>query len=198
MSLILCVVSNFYVVPEFHFTLIFQFAHNDPGQRGFSFAVFANKSYFFAAFNGQINFFQNIELSVVFGQFPHFGNHCSGAQSRRKFNAQSRIIFIVNFKSFKPIQCFHTRLYLNCFGSLIAETGNKFFCISNHFLLIDIGCHLSFLQLFAENQVFGIIRFEIVNTSEGDFDGSVGNRIKESPVVRNQYNCSVVCSQKIF
>ena len=89
-------------------------------------------------------------------------------------------------------------MYLNRFGRLITETGNEFFGVSNHFLLVDVCSHLCFLQLFAENQVSGIIGFEIVNTTECNFNRTVGNRIKESPVMRNKYHCTIVSSQEIF
>lgn len=72
----------------------------------------------------------------------------SAAAGRRKFQAERRIIFLIDLDTVYLFQLFDTTLHLYGFGCLIAETFDKVFRILYLLLLILIGTELLLTTFF--------------------------------------------------
>src|SRR5574344_668790 len=118
--------------------------------------------------------------------------------SRRKFQIDGGVVLIINFYAFYLVQSFDARLYLYCLCGFITESLYKIFCVLYLLLLVSICTHLLFSTLFAQFHKLGIWNFIIINVSARYFNGTIGYRVKKSPIMTDQQYGRAIGFQKIL
>ena len=172
------------------FPFIRNLIHDALDKGRLTFTVLSYKRYFFTTVDSQCDIVEYYVVAISL--FHSFTNHriVSRTHGRCKLQTKRRSIFFVDFNRHNLFQLLDAALYLHSFGSLIAETFDKVFCIFYFFLLILVRTELLLATFLAQHHKLVVCNLVIVDMSAGNLNCAVSDIVDESTVVTYQHDCT--------
>ncbi len=164
------------------------FAHDALHEGGFSFAVLADKSHFFAPVDGEVHVVENNVFAVSLADILANDGVVSAAAAASELQAERRIVFFVHFDALYLLQLLDAALHLHGFRCLVAEALDEGFGIFYLLLLVFVGAELLFAAFLAQHYKLVVLHFIVVDAPAGDFDGAGGDVVQEGAVVAHQHD----------
>ena len=114
-------------------------AHDTLHKRRLSFTVLADKSHFFASFDGESDMIENSMGTVILAHFVTDNGVITGAKTRRKLQMHHFVVHFVNLYGHYLFKLLDTLLHLHGLGGLIAESVYESFDVGYLLLLVLVG-----------------------------------------------------------
>ena len=196
--LILSKIAYFDIVSYFERAEVVQLIHNTADECRFSFAVFADKSYFLSSSDGKSNIVENVMFAEIFTQVLYDYRKISAPRRRWEAQVESRSVLQIHFESLEFLELLDSALYLYGFCCFITEALYELFCVLNHLLLVEVRPYLLFMPLFAQFDEPAVVDVVVVNTAECYLNGSAAYIIDECAVVADHEYGRRTCFEKIL
>lgn len=162
--------------------------HYDSHQCGLSFTVPAHKRDLLSSSDFYFSILEHDFLWITYSQVCSFEHHISRTRSRRKFHRHRGIVSLINLDPVQFLESLDSGLHLIRLCRLVPELVYEILSLFYHLLLVFISGNLLLKTLLTKLKILSIRHFVIVDMSHHYLDCTVGDIVKEAPVMRYEQN----------
>ena len=163
-------------------------AHDALHQRRLTLTILTHEGHFLATLDGQVDIRENGMGTIVLADILADNGIVTTTQTGRKFQAQGRVVNLIDLDGHNLLQLFHLLLHLYGLGGLIAEALNELTHLLNLLLLILVGAQLLFTTLLAQHDILVVLHLVVHNLPTGNLQRAIGDIVDEGAIVTDQHH----------
>ena len=181
--LVLGEISDLDVVSDLERAHVIQLTHDTFDECGFTFAVLADKGYFFASADGKSNIMKDIMGTEIFAQVFYYQGKIAAPRGRRKTQIEFAGVLHIHLQPLQFLQLFDAALHLYRFGGFVSEPLDKILCVGDHFLLVLVGAYLLLMPFLAQLHKAAVVDVVIIDASERNLNCPSAHVVNKRAVV---------------
>ncbi len=182
----------------FQYTSVFELPHDTLHQRRLSLAVLADEGNFVASFERESGVVEHLMVTECFTDIVDNERIIARARSGWEAEVEMGGVDFVDLDALDFGKLLYAALNLDAFCGLITEAFDEFLGVLNHLLLVGVGALLLFEAFFAQFEELRIVDCVVVDVSERNLDGAVGDIVDKSTIVTDKDNGLGFRHQEIF